>query len=106
MKIFITSTGGSSPGITIHGSREHVIQFANRLKEEAEKPREEGSIRFPELAAHGDPYEWIEFQVVHSVEPMIAAQKKKSKWWLVSAGVIWSCVIAVLYFAYRGIKSL
>jgi hypothetical protein len=106
MKMYITSTGGPSPAMTIHTSREDVLQFADRIRAEAEKPSDAEFLRFLDLHVGGEHYEAIEFKLVRDVQPLIDARLKKERWWPLPVALFWIAVLGILYLAYRGLLSL
>jgi len=104
MKLVVKAEGGPSPGVTIIGEREDLVALAERLKAGATE-KEKGFIGFGDIDVHGNPYEWLEFELVRDLKPVREAQKTKQKLSLLAVAVFFVFAVGLVYLAYRGVMS-
>lgn len=103
MKVFLENTGGPSPGLIIHGTRDDLLEFSTQLKEEiGSNADEERHIVLRGLNAYGHPLEGLSFQVTRSLEALIENQARRSKRAYQAATVALVIFAGILYLAYRG----
>ena len=104
MKLIFKCEGGTSPGLTIVGERADLLALADQLKAGATE-KEEGVVPISDAIVAGYGVEWLEFQVVKNLEPLVAKQKKKERKSVLAATALFIFMISIGYLVYRGIKS-
>lgn len=106
MRFYTETTGGPSPGITIAGTKEDLAKLgkalASAVNETPIRTNSDGSILLSGLEVHGDPWDWIAFQVEPNTDWVVEKKKKKDKRSCVYVAIFCALVVIVLTLAAKG----
>ncbi len=109
MRFYTDTTDGPSPGITIAGTKEDLVNLgialSNAVSTTPIPTHPDGSIRLEDMEIHGDPWDWIVFRIDPDIDRVIEDRLNQCKKGRFVVPIFWAGGLAILYLAGRGIIS-